>query len=70
MKRAAQSGLSVVAANVTMSVPDARDSRERKTLLKDVSFRINPGDFVCVLGPSGATANSAAGARRPTSGSG
>ena len=54
MKRAAQSGLSVVAANVTMSVPDARDSRERKTLLKDVSFRINPGDFVCVLGPSGA----------------
>jgi ABC-type multidrug transport system ATPase subunit len=54
MKHAAQTGLSVVAANVTISVPDVRDSRERKTLLKDVSFRINPGDFVCVLGPSGA----------------
>jgi ABC-type multidrug transport system ATPase subunit len=54
MKHAAQTGLSVVADNVTVSVPDARDGRERKTLLKDVSFRIEPGDFVCVLGPSGA----------------
>jgi len=53
-KHAAQTGLSVVADNVTVSVPDARDGRERKTLLKDVSFRIKPGDFVCVLGPSGA----------------
>lgn len=54
MKHAAQTSLSVVADNVTMSVPDARDSRGRKTLLKDVSFRIKSGDFVCVLGPSGA----------------
>ena len=54
MKHAAQTGLSVVADNVTISVPDARDSRGRKTLLKDVSFQIKPGDFVCVLGPSGA----------------
>jgi ABC-type multidrug transport system ATPase subunit len=54
MTLAAQTGLSVVADNVTMSVPDARDSRGRKTLLKDVSFRIKSGDFVCVLGPSGA----------------
>ena len=54
MKHAAQTGLSVVADNVTISVPDARDSRGRKTLLKDVNFQIKPGDFVCVLGPSGA----------------
>jgi ABC-type multidrug transport system ATPase subunit len=54
MKHTAQTGLSVVADAVTVSVPDARNGRERKTLLKDVSFRIKPGDFVCVLGPSGA----------------
>jgi len=54
MKHAAQTGLSVVADNVTVSVPDASNGRGRKTLLKDVSFRIKPGDFVCVLGPSGA----------------
>ena len=54
MKHTPQTGLSVVADNVTMSVPDARDRRGRKTLLKDVNFRIEPGDFVCVLGPSGA----------------
>jgi ABC-type multidrug transport system ATPase subunit len=54
MKHAAQTGLSVVADAVTVSVPDARNGRPRKTLLKGVSFRIRPGDFVCVLGPSGA----------------
>ena len=54
MTHAAQTGLSVVANAVTVSVPDARNSRPRKTLLKDVNFRIKPGDFVCVLGPSGA----------------
>jgi ABC transport system ATP-binding/permease protein len=54
MTHTAQTGLSVVANAVTVSVPDARNGRERKTLLKDVSFRIEPGDFVCVLGPSGA----------------
>ena len=54
MTRDAQTGLSVVANAVTVSVPDASKGREQKTLLKDVSFRIEPGDFVCVLGPSGA----------------
>ena len=54
MKHAAQTGLSVVADAMTVSVPDARNGPERKMLLKDVSFRIKPGDFVCVLGPSGA----------------
>ena len=54
MTHTAQTGLSVVANAVTVSVPDASKGRERKTLLKDVSFRIEPGDFVCVLGPSGA----------------
>ena len=54
MPHATQTGLSVVANAVTVSVPDARNGRARKTLLKDVSFRIKPGDFVCVLGPSGA----------------
>jgi ABC-type multidrug transport system ATPase subunit len=53
MKHAAQSGLSVVAGAVTVAVPDAHNGRERKTLLKNVNFRIRPGDFVCVLGPSG-----------------
>lgn len=54
MTRAAQTGLSVVADAVTVSVPDTRNGRARKTLLKDVNFRIEPGEFVCVLGPSGA----------------
>ena len=54
MKHAAQTGLSVVADAVTVAVRDARDGREHKTLLKNVSFRIEPGEFVCVLGPSGA----------------
>jgi len=54
MTRAAQTGLWVVADDVTVSVPDARDGRERKTLLNHVRFRIEPGEFVCVLGPSGA----------------
>jgi ABC-type multidrug transport system ATPase subunit len=35
-------------------VPDGRAGRDRKTLLDRVSFRIEPGEFVCVLGPSGA----------------
>jgi ABC-type multidrug transport system ATPase subunit len=54
MTHAVQTGLSVVAEAVTVAAPDTRDGRPRKTLLKDVSFRIKPGDFVCVLGPSGA----------------
>ena len=54
MTRAAMTGLSVVAEAVTVSVPVGRGAAERKTLLKDVSFRIEPGEFVCVLGPSGA----------------
>ena len=47
-------GLSVIAERVTVAVRDERGGRERKTLLQDVSFRIEPGEFVCVLGPSGA----------------
>jgi ABC-type multidrug transport system ATPase subunit len=43
----------VVADAVTVSVPDSRGSG-RKTLLENVTFRIEPGEFVCVLGPSGA----------------
>jgi hypothetical protein len=54
MTHAAQTGLSVVAEAVTVSVPDGRGGPQRKTLLKDVTFRIEPGEFVCVLGPSGA----------------
>ena len=26
----------------------------RSTVLRDVSFRIDPGEFVCITGPSGA----------------
>jgi ABC-type multidrug transport system ATPase subunit len=37
-----------------VSVPDARAGAGRKTLFENVSFRIEPGEFVCVLGPSGA----------------
>ena len=49
-----QAGLSVVADALTVSVPDASGGAVRKTLLENVSFRIEPGEFVCVLGPSGA----------------
>jgi len=54
MTLAAKTGLSVIAEGVTVTVPDARDGREEKTVLEDVSFRIEPGEFICVLGPSGA----------------
>ena len=46
-------GFSVVAERVTVSVPDHGDGSSRKKLLNDISFRIEPGDFICVLGPSG-----------------
>jgi ABC-type multidrug transport system ATPase subunit len=49
-----QTGLSVVADSATVSVPDGSGEAERKTLLDNVSFRIEPGEFICVLGPSGA----------------
>ena len=54
MTLAAKTGLSVVAHELTVTVPDGRAGREHKTLLDRVSFRIEPGEFVCVLGPSGA----------------
>lgn len=54
MTLAAKTGLSVVADGLTVTVPDGRAGRDRKTLLDRVSFRIEPGEFVCVLGPSGA----------------
>ena len=47
-------GLSVVADAMTVTVPDGRGHREPKMLLDHVNFRIEPGEFVCVLGPSGA----------------
>ncbi|MFM7035313.1 MAG: ABC transporter ATP-binding protein, partial [Planctomycetia bacterium] len=49
-----QTGLAVAAEGVTVSVPDGRAGGGRKTLLDEVTFRIEPGEFVCVLGPSGA----------------
>ena len=54
MTHAARTGFSVVATDVTVAVRDDRGGQERKKLLADVSFRIEPGEFVCVLGPSGA----------------
>lgn len=54
MTQAARAGFSVMAEGVTVSVRDARGGRALKNLLTDVSFRIEPGEFVCVLGPSGA----------------
>jgi len=54
MKSARQTGLSVVADALTVVLPDASGSGGHKTLLESVSFRIEPGEFVCVLGPSGA----------------
>jgi ABC-type multidrug transport system ATPase subunit len=54
MTNKTKSGLSVVADAMTVTVPGGRGGRERKTLLDRVSFRIEPGEFVCVLGPSGA----------------
>jgi len=54
MTLAAKKGLSVIADGMAVSVTDGRGGAERKTLLEHVSFRIEPGEFVCVLGPSGA----------------
>ena len=54
MSSSRQSGLSVAAEGVSVSVADPKAVGGRKTLLDDVSFRIEPGEFVCVLGPSGA----------------
>jgi ABC-type multidrug transport system ATPase subunit len=54
MKLAPHTGLSVVADAMTVTAPDARGGAGRSTLLEHVSFRIEPGEFVCVLGPSGA----------------
>ena len=54
MTRTRQTGLAVAAEGVTVSVPDGRGDARRTLLLADVSFRIEPGEFVCVLGPSGA----------------
>lgn len=54
MTLAAKAGLSVVAEGMGVSVTDGRGGPEHKTLLENVSFRIEPGEFVCVLGPSGA----------------
>ena len=54
MTRAAETGLSVLADALTVTVPNGRGDTKCKTLLDRVSFRIEPGEFVCVLGPSGA----------------
>ena len=54
MTDAALKGFSVVAEDVTVAVRHERGGPGRKHLLTDVSFRIEPGEFVCVLGPSGA----------------
>jgi ABC-type multidrug transport system ATPase subunit len=54
MTRATHAGFSVMAEGVTVTVADGRGGREPKNVLADVSFRIEPGEFVCVLGPSGA----------------
>ena len=54
MTNSQQPGLAVAAEGVTVSVPDGHGGGGRKTLLDDVSFRIEPGEFICMLGPSGA----------------
>ena len=54
MAIATQAGLSVVAESMMVSVSDGFDGAVPKRLLENVSFRIEPGEFVCVLGPSGA----------------
>ena len=53
MTSGSSTGLSVVAEGMSVTVADGRRG-ERTTLLEDMTFRIEPGEFVCVLGPSGA----------------
>ena len=44
-------GLSILAEGLGVSI---RFAGEEKHLLKDVDFLIEPGEFICILGPSGA----------------
>lgn len=43
----------ISAAQVTVQVADRDDSKKRKTLLEEVSFKALPGDLVALMGPSG-----------------
>ena len=54
MTNASLTGLSVTAEHVTASVLDERGGRKRGTLLAGAGFRIEPGEFICVLNASGA----------------
>ncbi len=45
--------MSISVQNISKSFKDRRSSKENKLILKDISFDISEGEFVCLLGPSG-----------------
>src|SRR5690606_6998492 len=62
----------VSAAGITVQVTDREDSKRKKTLLENVSFKALPGDLVALMGPSGSgkttLLHALTGYVRPTSG--
>ena len=45
--------MSISVQNITKSFKDRRNAKERKLILKDISFDVSEGEFVSLLGPSG-----------------
>ena len=51
--RGEENEMSISVQNITKSFKDRRNAKERKLILKDISFDVSEGEFVSPLGPSG-----------------
>lgn len=51
--RGEENEMSISVQNITKSFKDRRNAKERKLILKDISFDVSEGEFVSLLGPSG-----------------